>query len=433
MINIVIARHAEDVSWIDDLPSYCAVHLYNCGSPLPSDALARTVRQTCLRETRSVTSAYLHHLIHHADPTDGEFTVFTSGDPFAHAPAWFELLLQPQRWGDVQPLSVIADERLSLPPRSLIEHDCRDWIGSAAVRAERFSLATLAPMGFHDERVPSIARVYRQKQGISEGVHLMAHFLYLCGFERLAEQAHRSDMGVFAYGPVFAVRHGRLAHFLQEARAHLGKLDVMARAAPVYQYLFERAWLHLFGLPFVRFEPLQRPIDDAAPSPVTATSGQGIALADSETLQQRRTLIMPVEPPGVAVLRRRAHEALQQGHPEDAQRLLMQALLKEPQNLELLTEVAELAFQYGDFHAAMVNARQALRLDPQHTGCQFVLAMALAACGESQEALSMFDTLMHSDTTRAFREQHPEHLDMAEQEARRLMAELEDEAQRAVA
>ncbi|MEY4753658.1 MAG: hypothetical protein RJA44_1333, partial [Pseudomonadota bacterium] len=347
MLNIVIARRTEDVSWIDDLPAHCSVYLYNRGAPLAPDTFARPAHQVQLRDAGDATSAFLHHLIHDADPARGEFTVFTSGDPFAHAPAWFELLLQPQRWGNVQPLSVIADEKRQLPPRHLIEQDCRDWIGSAAVRAERYSLTTLAPLGFHDERAPQIARVYREKQKLVEGTNLMAHFLGLCGFEELAEQARRADTGVYAHGSVFAVHHTVLERFLQTARPHLGKLDVLSRASPVYQCMFERAWLHLFGLPFVGFEPIRRPPDDlsgqdtgAAAASASLRPAAAAATPAMAPLLRSAPPISAEAPGSVAVLRKRAREALHNGYPEDAQPLLAEALRREPNNLELLTEVA---------------------------------------------------------------------------------------------
>jgi hypothetical protein len=437
MLNIVIARQAEDVSWIDDLPDHCAVYLYNRGAALPAGAFTREVRQTTLRNVGGNTSAFLYHLMHDADPRQADFTVFTSGDPFAHAPAWFELLLQPQRWSDVQPLSVLADEHRAIPPRHLIEHDNRDWIGSAAIRTERYSLTSLAPTGFHDAQAQRIAETYRLAHDLQDGTHLIAHFLTLCGLDQLAEQARQADIGVFAYGPVFAVRNTRLADFLTEARPHLGRLDVLSRSAPIYQPLFERAWLHFFGAPFVRFEPVRQAQTSVTPiatlmrrmrASVDAVLTKGMPI----TLRRREpTPAVPL--PEVEQLRSQAHQALSAGHPEQAQQLLRKALLKEPRHLDLLAEVAELSFQFGDFYGAEAHARRALTLEPEHAGCQFTLAMALAANGENQEALVMFDTLMYSNTNRSFRECHPDLLNEALKEAERLHAELSEELHRAAA
>lgn len=420
MINVVIARHAQDVSWINDLPQHCAIHLYNRADMVAPGVFTRQVRQTALRNVVDDTGAFLYHLIHDAEPGQAEFTVFTSADPFAHAPAWFELLLQPQRWGDIQPLSIIADERRAIPPRHLIERDRRDWIGSAAIRAERFSLNSLAPMGFFDEQAHRLAEVYRRKQNLPEGANLVAHFLAMCGFERLAGEAQQADTGVFAYGPVFAVRNTRLAGFLHEARPHLGKLDVLTRASPVHQHFFERVWLHFFGLPFGRFDTVQRPTDTAVAH--LPASGPHRALP--------QTTIPALS---VELLRAKARQALSAGHPEDAQRLLGVALQKEPRNLDLLAEVAELAFQFSDFHGAIINARRALLIQPEHAGCQFTLAMALAASGENREALEMFDTLIHGEAAREFLRRHPERLSEAQREAQRVHEELSSEPHQAVA
>ncbi|MFM2056529.1 MAG: hypothetical protein RLY71_914 [Pseudomonadota bacterium] len=437
MINVVIARHAQDVSWINDLPQHCTVHLYNRAEMVAPDVFTRQVRQTALRNVVDDTGAFLYHLIHDAEPSQAEFTVFTSADPFAHAPAWFELLLQPQRWGDIQPLSVLADERRAIPPRHLIERDRRDWIGSAAIRAERYSLTSLAPMGFFDEQTHRIAELYRRKQNLPDGANLVAHFLAMCGFERLASEAQQADTGVFAYGPVFAVRNTRLAGFLHEARPHLGKLDVLTRASPVHQHFFERVWLHFFGLPFGRFDAIQRPADSLAPVVpviVSRPAATDTVVAHAPATVQRRALPPSAIPAlSVELLRAKARQAVSAGHPEDAQRLLGVALQKEPRNLELLAEVAELAFQFSDFHSAIINSRRALLIQPEHAGCQFTLAMALAASGENREALEMFDTLMHGEAAREFLRRHPERLTEAQREAQRVHDELSSEPHQAVA
>lgn len=427
MLTIVIARHTEDVGWIDDLPEHCTVHLYNRGAPLPADSFRRDVHLTQLQGPGDRSGAYLHHLMHDASPINSGFTVFTSGDPFAHAPAWFELLLQPQRWSDVQPLSVLADEKRGLPPRQVIENDCRDWIGSAAIRAERFSLGSLSPMGYFDARALSIAESYRRKQNLSDGTNLLSHFLDLCGLDRLAAQARDADVGVFAHGAVFAVRNTRVAEFLAEMRPHLGQLEALSKAGPVYQHLFERAWLHLFGLPFMRFESFPRP--EAKPAQQASPWTRVAALIDAVLTKAVPALLHGESPAAPAAspadqLRDQARQAVIDGHPDEAQQLLARALALEPRNLALLTEVAELAFQYGDFDGAVINARRALKIEPNQATCQFTLAMALAARGENHEALSVFDALMHGDATRGFRERHPERLHEALIEAERLHAEL---------
>lgn len=449
MINVVIARHAQDVSWINDLPEHCTVHLYNCGEPVALETGRRQVRQTSLRNVGDDSRAFLHHLMHDADPSQAEYTVFTPADPFAHAPAWFELLLQPQRWADVQALSVLADDRRCVPPRALIERDRRDWIGGAAIRAERYCLRTLAPMGFFDEQAYRLAEAYRRKQSLPEGTNLIAHFLAMCGLERLVSEAQLSDVGTFAYGPVFAVRSHRLAAFLDEARPHLGKLDVLSRTAPLYQHLFERTWLHLFGLPFVRFDAVSRPAADLPPATqpkqMRVTIDAVLAQASpppttlppakpATTATPRRETVQTAAPASsVDVLRHQAREAIAAGQPARAQQLLSLALQKEPRNLDLLTEVAELSFQFSDFHGAILNARRALLIQPEHTGCQFTLAMALAASGENREALEMFDALMRGAAAREYLQRHPHRLSEVQREAQRVQAELHGPSQRAVA
>ncbi|MDR1305820.1 MAG: DUF3431 domain-containing protein [Verrucomicrobiales bacterium] len=78
MIELVIARHQEDLAWTRHVPPTLTVTVYNKGAPLPSPAITLPNRG---REAHT----YLHHLVHRYDSL-APLTVFTQGKPFDHAP-----------------------------------------------------------------------------------------------------------------------------------------------------------------------------------------------------------------------------------------------------------------------------------------------------------------------------------------------------------
>ena len=67
------------------------------------------------------------------------------------------------------------------------------------------------------------------------------------GWRELAEQAESADFGQFAYGAIFAVRNELLQRIPEDV---LHRLQLMTRSHPLYPWIFERLWLHFFGLPF---------------------------------------------------------------------------------------------------------------------------------------------------------------------------------------
>jgi len=84
MIELVIARHQEDLSWLNNIPPSLKVTVYNKGPalPLPSVSLPNIGREA---------HTYLCHLLSRYD-TPPAFTVFVQGKPFDHAPDLHNIL-----------------------------------------------------------------------------------------------------------------------------------------------------------------------------------------------------------------------------------------------------------------------------------------------------------------------------------------------------
>ena len=76
-LELVVARHEEDLAWLKRVPKQFRITLYNKGDALPDS--------TPLPNIGREAHTYLHHLAgHHDDLAD--VTVFVQGHPFDHAP-----------------------------------------------------------------------------------------------------------------------------------------------------------------------------------------------------------------------------------------------------------------------------------------------------------------------------------------------------------
>src|SRR5581483_4550684 len=93
MIDVVVARYQEDVSWVDRLPSKCRVTIYNKGA-------SNTIVKTRIADIKHLPNvgreahSYLYHILNVIpfDPYPALHTVFCQGNPFDHCPE-FEAML----------------------------------------------------------------------------------------------------------------------------------------------------------------------------------------------------------------------------------------------------------------------------------------------------------------------------------------------------
>lgn len=388
MLTFVVARYREDVSWLNDLPRDAKIYLYNKGPELDAGLFSRDVEVIRLPNAGRESGTYMHHMMHNFRADEGEFTVFTQADPFEHAPHLLDLVRVWQRWEDVQPLSLmwLADKKI--PPARLLERETADWIDDLAVRREFFSLTTWAPVGFFDEGAWGIGNMYRQKHQLPNGTNIMAHFLDFCGLKAMAAQAEAAEVGSFSYGAIFAVRNSRVQGFLDQARPHLEKIELLTRADLNYGYIFERCWLHFFGEPFTHLaRPSQQAPAAAEPAPVGTASE----------------------------LRTRAFQLMGQGQDNEAQALLQRALLLSPSDAELLSDMAAMALRRGDYAAGCTYARRALSAAPDNDAALFTLGICQGAQGERTQAVRSLTQLTGGTRGQRFGGEHAELFQLAQQ------------------
>jgi hypothetical protein len=253
MHRIVIARYAESLDWITQVPGTFEILITNKGAPIVSEAVRSRARITDRPNVGREGETYLNHIASAQleparDDAAGGYTVFTQGDPFEHSPDFLALLDHTAHWQDVQPLSWRWKIARDIPPTAILERETGAFIRGLRVRPEQFSLTSWAPLGFDDAGTQWLNATYHRLHGLPDGSNIAAHFLDLCGLPSLALAAHAHLLGQFAYGAVFAVRTNLLARVPPEALACLCEATC---AHSVYGYVLERLWLHLFGVPFL--------------------------------------------------------------------------------------------------------------------------------------------------------------------------------------
>lgn len=393
MLTFVIARFKEDIEWVNQLPPDAKIYLYNKGPDIEPGVLRRDdVKLITLKNSGRESGTYLQHLMHHFNAQESEFTVFTQGDPFEHAPYFLDLIKVPHLWRDIQPLALQWLAEKKIPPAKLTEEDQRDWIEDMPVRAEHFSLTTWAPLSFFDEGAWGIGNFYRQKHLLPNGTNIAQHFFEFIGLDQLAEQATGADIGVFSYGAIFAVRNTRIADFLRFGQPHLEKMEMLARADMNYGYIYERIWLHLFGEPFITLPSLNAQQPDArraAVQPPIQARPASMGLSNAQ-------------------LRQRAFAAAAAGKLDDALSLLQTALLTDPQDYEALSDLAALALGHGDQPSAQTFAQRALEIKPSHGPATYTMAMCVLGKGDALQALNLLESLQSGPAAASLQAEAPE-------------------------
>jgi hypothetical protein len=262
MNQLVIARYAEDLAWLAEVPPGFEIHIYNKGAPIRSDAVIARAASIAERPNEGRESeTYLTHVadLTGADRgTEDDFVVFAQGDPFEHSPDFLALLHGWQKWDDVQPLSWRWRVTRDIPPAGVLARETGGFIDGLRVRPELFSLQSWTPLGFHDVGTFWLQDTYRKVHNLEDGSNIAAHFLAMCGLPDLARQAEAHLLGRFSYGAVFAARRSRLAQVPEGALANLRQASL---SHEVYGYVLERMWLHLFGAAFI----LPAPVAESAP------------------------------------------------------------------------------------------------------------------------------------------------------------------------
>ena len=246
--TLVVARYKEDLSWLTQVDRDIRLVVYNKGPAIRDKAvLARIDQLTKLPNRGREADTYLAHLQKGRTADDGEFTIFCQGEPFTHSPDLLELLAHRDHWEEIQPLTSGYDHALNLPPDILAKQEQGQWLGKLKIRSETFSPWTLQTLAFYDAPATDWMNGFHRRHGTPRDWSVTGYFMDLVGLPEVAREAWTHYSGQFAYGAIFAVAEHRLDRIPAKSLKMMRKL---ACDDPLHGYLFERVWLHLFGLPF---------------------------------------------------------------------------------------------------------------------------------------------------------------------------------------
>jgi hypothetical protein len=94
---------------------------------------------------------------------------------------------------------------------------------------------------------------YLTEFGLPRGSNIASDFLWRCGLSELSGCAKEAVAGMFSYGAIFAVSDSLVNTFVSKHREQLVAMEKLANQGHwINGYMFERLWLHLFGMPFLR-------------------------------------------------------------------------------------------------------------------------------------------------------------------------------------
>lgn len=249
MHQLVVARYKESVSWINSLSDEFDVTIYNKSESIRDlEFVGRPAKVVQRPNFGREAESYLYHIVSNYHDLRGTL-VFSQADPFEHSPNFLELLRTIGSWPEIQPLSHIWKLSEGIPPRELLEGSCSDTSRPSKLRKERYSLATLAPVEFHDPGAIRVAEFYKTQHVLSNAENIAAHFLRRCGLNGLSEMARAAQIGSFYYGAMFGVSAELVKSISIGSWERMHAIAVSEEITP---WILERLWFHLFGEPFLR-------------------------------------------------------------------------------------------------------------------------------------------------------------------------------------
>ena len=248
-LTLVIARYKEDLRWLLELPEEVTVVVYNKGPRISSKPLLERIDHLVpLPNQGRESDTYLYHVEHFPHGDASEWTVFCQGDPFPHSRDFLELLKQRDLWEDIQPLtSGYLDDGIS-PPQVCKDLETDEWLRGLPVRTELLSASTLRMVRWHDPAAGGFIEDYCKYVNLPAGWSVTGYFLESCGWSALAREAWKATLVRGVYAAIFAVRNERLSFI---PRKCLPRMREIACEHPSTGFVYERLWLHLFGLPFI--------------------------------------------------------------------------------------------------------------------------------------------------------------------------------------
>jgi hypothetical protein len=192
-LELVVARHEEDLAWLRRVPREFTVTIYNKGSALS--------RSHPLPNTGREAHTYLHHLAERYD-TLADVTVFVQGHPFDHAPDLHKILRG------------LADGSFKVPEFH--------WLGFLADTDDSRGRRLFVPWSKNPDRTELPLDEFHQQI-----------------FGEPGPASYRFFVGAQFIIPRTAA--------LRRDRAFYGRARHLATASPLAPHCFERCWDRIFA------------------------------------------------------------------------------------------------------------------------------------------------------------------------------------------
>lgn len=239
-MDLVIARHSEDISWIEGVPSSYDIHVMNSGTPIVPGSRAFT--QESIHDAGVESYAYIQHILKKYDKL-AEHTCFIQGNPFDHAAA---------NMVDAMPKNFI--ELLKVLPNALGDDlwfvPLGNWVASHIDERAVFRMARTFPRSRH-----VIYNMHSGRGTNGEEVLTPLHpFKDLLGYilRPIQDSEMPRDLW-YSWGNQFAVHRDAILNFKPEFWARFaGALEHAPK--PLEGTLAERLWHAIFTEGFKRVQ-----------------------------------------------------------------------------------------------------------------------------------------------------------------------------------
>lgn len=131
----------------------------------------------------------------------------------------------------------------------------------------------------------------------------------------------------------------------------------------------------------------------------------------------------PASTTNIPLLRGQAYRASAEGRYDEARALLESTLAGDAApDVDVLADLAAIAFQQGELVRAIDLARKVVAINPQLDTNVFSLALSLSSIGSHAEAISLFELLTTGERGERFKQEAPDLVTMAKSELTRLRA-----------
>ena len=234
-LELVLARHTEDLAWLDRVPQAWKVTVYDMAGASPEPRPLRNITLSDL-PGGDASFAFAHHIVSRFDSL-ATYTAFAPASALDHSPNYLEILAHAGALLPVQPMSIRADADCP-PPVFLATPDGDVW-----ARPERISLRTLDSVFYRDFN-HFLASSYQSYYHLPEGANLLKHFFAGVGLPLWMSEGQ--DIGSVAHAGMFGARRDKL---MQHPRRVFEALKIKSVESPIVAGLIDRSWLMLLGGP----------------------------------------------------------------------------------------------------------------------------------------------------------------------------------------